>query len=107
MSCNCNSKPKATYSHVSHSDCHCNDHHDHHHGHKRQNYRNDPLYGRVWSYVPSISSRAVFWETSETNRRLPGTPGARLNRSLGHNSARTSGQQYVPKLIGFGAYGSV
>lgn len=88
--------------------CNCCQHeHNDHHDHNRRNYYNDPRYGRVWSYTPYITSRATFWETSETNRRLPGTPAARLGRSLGYNSARTSGQQYMPKLIGFGAYGSL
>lgn len=46
-----------------------------------------------------------LWETSYTNRRLPGTPAAKLSRSLGHNEARRSGQQYAPKLSNTGAYG--
>lgn len=89
-----------THNHYSH-DNHCPTHYEHRH----RNYYNDPLYGRVWSYIPTISSRAVFWETSETNRRLPGSPAARLGRSLGFNSARISGQQYIPKLIGARSYG--
>lgn len=46
-----------------------------------------------------------LWEISETKRKLPGTPGAKLSMSLGHNQARRSGQQYAPKITLSGAYG--